>query len=28
MLIVYDDEIDVREKMEDVFACFEGFNVT
>ena len=28
MLIVYDDEIDVREKMEDVFACFESYNVT
>jgi len=28
MLIVYDDEIDVREKMEDVFACFEGFYVS
>lgn len=23
MLIVYDDEIDMKEKMEDVFACFE-----
>lgn len=27
MLIVYDDEIDVREKIEDVFACFEGYEV-
>lgn len=28
MLIVYDDEIDMKEKMEDVFACFEGYEVT
>lgn len=27
MLIVYDDEIDMKEKMEDVFACFENFNI-
>lgn len=28
MLIVYDDEIDIRHKMSKVFACFEGLNVT
>jgi len=27
MLIVYDDEIDIRHKMNEVFACFEIFNV-
>jgi len=28
MLIVYDDEIDLREKSSEVFKCFSGLNVT
>lgn len=27
MLIVYDDEVDLRQKTVEVFACFEGLNV-
>jgi integrase len=26
MLIVYDDELDIRHKLTEVFACFESFN--
>lgn len=28
MLIVYDDELDIKHKTADVFRCFEGLNVT
>jgi len=28
MLIVYDDEIDIKHKTSNVFKCFEGLNVT
>lgn len=28
MLIVYDDEIDIAHRTQDVFACFEGVHVT
>ena len=28
MLIVYDDEIDIKHKTADVFRCFEGLKVT
>jgi integrase/recombinase XerC len=27
MIVLYDDEIDMKEKMEDVFACFEEYEV-
>lgn len=28
MLIVYDDEVDIKHKADDVFKCFEGLKVT